>query len=447
MHPDPTPEQIDAQFSQIVHQSYGGQLPPVPYVPPPRPRRPWGRWLALATAVLAAVCVGAGVGVVKVIDLLDQPGAGAGDPTPEPPVLAHVRKALEVQRDALLAGDEDGYLSVLDALVGLDDRTALSRQFRSLRAMRVADWRDHLGRITQNLSDELWVVRVSSSVCFVTAPCDDGRAMAETKWKFTGDSVTLAAWDTAEIPHPWQLSEVASLSGERTIVAAAKDHAGKLPTVLREAEKAALVADRFAWRAKPSRYVVYYAGKQEWSKWFGLRLADWTGAVAISISEDRYEVMLNGADMNADTMAGHLRHELTHASSLAGARDDSKRLWWLKEGLAELAESAGAPIRHHPGLRNASKVLDDSDDGFEVAQPTDESKDEAVSGAYAVAFLAVRCMSEREGEERLTQFFHAVVHEASSYEQASADVFGTDWAQISGECLSYVEAAVGTSGR
>ncbi len=438
MHPDHTPEQIDAQFSRIVHQSYGDQPPAMPaWGQPPRPRRPWGRWIGIAVAVVAAVCVSASFVVVKVVQLLDQPSAQLSQGTQEPPEMQRVREALAKQRTALLGGDEAGYLSILDQTAGAEDRQALQRQFKALRAMKVSEWQDAVSAGSAE-SGGRWPITVTSKVCFVSTPCEDGIATAETVWLITANSATLVDWKAEDHPHPWQLSELVSASGERTVVATTKDNSAKLQAILREAEKAALVADRFAYDKKPARYVVYYAGRAEWRQWFKLNLADWTGAVAVSVSDNRYEIVLNGADMSTDAMAGHLRHELTHASTLPGRYSNTERLWWLKEGIAELAEANGAPVRHHPGLSDAASVLNSSTTGFEIAEPANDAKDEQVSGAYAVAFLAVRCLSERYGEGRLVQFFNAAVHDGATFAKASVDVFGVEWADLSAECLDYV---------
>ncbi|WP_117208373.1 hypothetical protein [Allorhizocola rhizosphaerae] len=444
MQPDHTPEQIDAQFSQIVHQSYGGNVPPpMPALPPPPPRvrRPWGRWIGVAVGIVAVFCVASTVVVVKVADLLSQPRARTSPAAQEPPEMQRVRAALDRQRSALLGGDEAGYLSIIDPTAGDEDRQAMRRQFAALRAMKVSEWRDDL-RSPIDRADGRWSVEVASKVCFVTSPCDDGFAVAETVWLVTADAATLVDWEAENHPHPWQLSELVSASGERTVVATTKEHASRLPSILRAAEEAAVVADRFAYEKKPARYVVYFAGRSEWQRWFRLNLADWTGAVAVSVSDHRYEVVLNGSDMSNDAVAGHLRHELTHASTLPGRHKDNERLWWLKEGIAELAEANGAPMRHHPGLLDAADALAASTTGFELAEPANSATDEQVSGAYAVAYLAVRCLSERFGERRMVEFFHAVVHEDATYVKASAGVFGVDWSVLNQGCLDYVTSAV-----
>lgn len=448
MHPEdtPRPEQIDAKFAQIVNQSYGPQAPQWPSTGYPqlvlKPRRRWGRWIALIGAVMALVCAGVlGLGIL-VLRMDRGPDVAASQPpTEQELILQEVRDVLAGQSAALLSGDEAGYLAVLDPKADAEVRLALTRQFRSLREMKVAQWRDEMN-FAADKSDGRWGIVVRSYVCFVTTPCADGIAVSDTVWRVGESATTLLDWEPGERNHPWQVSELVAASGERTIVATTKAHASKLTNVLKEAEQAALVADRFAQDEPPPRYVVYYAGKDEWNKWFSWKPSEWTAAVAISVSDDRYEVVLNDEAMHPSDLAGHLRHELTHASSLAGKFTDVDELWWLKEGIAEFAEADGAPIRHHPGLPTAAEVLSKSAKGFEVEPPTDESENEQVSGAYTVAFLAVRCLTDRFGERRFADFFHAVIHDRLTLGEASSNVFGRQWRGLSDECLRYVKSAI-----
>jgi hypothetical protein len=397
------------------------------------------RYSLLILFAVVALCV---CGLVATVAVLR---SRVPEPTRSPSasdrVVATVRGALEKQRAALLAGDEAGYLAVLDADAEQASRASIRQQFRSLVAMKVVEWRDQVMTATDEL-DGRWAIDVASSPCFVTAPCADAHALSSERWRVLGETATMISWQPGRQPHPWQVSELISSSGNRTIVATTKDQERKLANLLKEAEKAALVADRFARQEPPSRYVIYYAGREEWRRWFAWNPPDWSAGVAVDVSADRYEVVLNAGQMNADSLPAHLRHEMTHASSLPGKFRDTDELWWLKEGIAELAEANGAPIRDHPGLGGASAALAASTTGFEIKPPADEEKDVVVGGAYAVAFLGARCLSERFGEKKFVEFFHAVLHDGKSEAVASSDVFGADWVVITRDCLDYAHAAI-----
>jgi hypothetical protein len=363
-----------------------------------------------------------------------------GPPTESELVAEKVRAALSKQRAALLAGDEPGYLSVLDDSIDAADREALGRQFRSLRAMKVVDWSDQVMTSTDLPGSDLWDVDVLSSACFVVSPCAEGQASANTKWRVSGELVTLADWDAGRHPHPWQASELIAQVGQRVVVATTKEHQSRLAEVLRQAEEAAKVADRYARQRPPTRYVVYFAGSKEWKTWFLTKPPDWSAGVAVDVSDDRYEVVLNAEEMD-DLMPLYLRHELTHASSMPGRVPSGEKYWYLMEGIAELGALDGAPAREHPGLRSVDAALAASDDGFRLEAPGADADERVVDGSYAVAFLAARCLAERFGEPRFVDFFHAVVHEDDGEEKASEEVFGAEWADVRRDCLDYVRNA------
>jgi hypothetical protein len=448
-----SPERLDAQFNQIVQRSYGSDAPQWPAAVPPGafppagpqgPRKPrrTGRIVALVASLTAIMCL---VGLAFAASVLDAlPRDRRADPPSESELVADkVRSALGKQRAALLAGDEGAYLAVLDDAIDAADREALGRQFRSLRNMKVVDWRDQVMTSTDLPDSDLWDVDVISSACFVVIPCPEGQATSNTKWRVSGDAARLADWDAGRHPHPWQASELVARTGSRVVAATTKQHESKLAELLREAEDAAKVADRFANAnaRPPSRYIVYYAGATEWRTWFLTKPPDWSAGVAVDVSDDRYEVVLNAEEMD-DLMPLYLRHELTHAASMPGRVSSGEKYWYLMEGIAELGALNGAPAREHPGLRSVPAALAASGDkGFEVEAPGADADEKVVDGSYAVAFLAARCMAERFGENKFVEFFHAVLHEDATEEKASEDVFGMDWAALSDACLDYVRSA------
>ncbi|MFD0594774.1 hypothetical protein ACFQZ4_22195 [Catellatospora coxensis] len=148
----------------------GGYPVAWPHVgPPPRPRRRWGRVLAFAVVVLVVVCLVAGGLAVLAFPWLKErisgtEPTGAPSPGPNAPFAARqawikdrIGAALTEQHRALLAGDEPGYLSVVDPAAPqvLD---GMRTQFRSLRAMRVAGWTDEPSNPTPVAADggEQW---------------------------------------------------------------------------------------------------------------------------------------------------------------------------------------------------------------------------------------------------------------------------------------------------
>lgn len=359
-------------------------------------------------------------------------------------VLEKVREVLDQQRAALLSGNEAGYLAVVDPEMTKKDRDGLVRQFRLLRAMQVAQWTDEPQQ-ARDWSNDKWAIDITSSACFVKPVCANAGAGAKTEWRVKGAIATLVSWTPDTEIHPWQASELVARAGERTIVATTKPYASRLPSLVAEAEKAAVIADRFARDGKtPARYVVYYAATPEWKQWFGWTPPDWSGGVAIDVSDDRYELVLNADYLHPSAVDDLLRHELTHASSLPGRYTNSRALWWLIEGIAELAEMEGSPASSHPGASEIAKLIANGTvTSLDVPPPTSSAEEEIVAARYGVAFLGVRCISERFGEEKLVQFFHRVVHDGIALSVAAPQILQMEWQPLNSECFGYVRETAG----
>ncbi|MEU8003356.1 hypothetical protein AB0B66_19540 [Catellatospora sp. NPDC049111] len=428
--------------------------------PPPRPRRRWGRVLAFVVVVLVVVCLVAGGLAVLAFPWLKErisgpeptgapsPGANAPFAARQAWIKDRIGTALTEQHRALLAGDEAAYLSVVDPAAPqvLD---GMRTQFRSLRAMRVAGWTDEPSNPTPVSADggEQWSTELRGTPCFVTPTCAKAGAKAQTRWRIRDGRAWLFEWQpvaTQPSPHPWQVAELVADAGERTVVATTPDFAGKLPELLAEAEKAAKVADRFARTgATPSRYVVYYAGPQEWRRWFTWNPGDTVSGVALRVSVERWELMLYDDNITPEVLGGVLRHELTHAASLAGPFKDSDTMWWLHEGLAEYALMDGARVRDYlrmPAIRQF--VADGWNGDIEFKDPPKGTKGWIVSARYGVSALAVRHMAERFGEARLVEFFHRVVHDGVTVPVAARETLGVEWAALERDCAAFVRDSV-----
>lgn len=423
---------------------------------PPRPRRRWGRVLALVVVVLVVVCLVAGGLAVLAFPWLKDRFAGtgpAGAPSPGPnaPFTARqawikdrIGAALTVQHRALLAGDEAGYLSVVDAAAPqvLD---GMQTQFRSLRAMRVAGWTDEPSNPTPVAADggEQWSTELRGTPCFVTPTCAKAGARAKTQWRIREGRAWLTEWRPVSeqpSPHPWQVAELVADAGERTVVATTPEFAAELPKLLAEAEKAAKVADRFARAdAAPSRYVVYYAGSQEWRRWFTWNPGDTVSGVALRVSVERWELMLYDDNITPEVLGGVLRHELTHASSLAGPFKDSDTMWWLHEGLAEYALMDGARVRDYLRMPAIRQLVQDGWNGdVEFKDPAKGTKGWIVSARYGMSALAVRHLADRFGEARLVEFFHRVVHDGVTVPVAARETLGVEWAALERDCADFI---------
>jgi hypothetical protein len=73
-----------------------------------------------------------------------------------------------------------------------------------------------------------------------------------------------------------------------------------------------------------------------------------------------------------------------------------------------------------------------------LTEPNPKASTEDASGRYGAAFLSVRWLAERFGEDRMLGFFDLVVRQGVAMPEAAADVFGVEWKSITRECAAYV---------
>jgi len=101
----------------------------------------------------------------------------------------------------------------------------------------------------------------------------------------------------------------------------------------------------------------------------------------------------------------------------------------------------GRPLRDYQ-LLNASRREQRQGNPTEAArlpEPTADASTEDASARYGVAFLTVRRLAERFGEDKMLQFFEAVVRQGAPAADVSTTIFGTDWAEIIHDCAAYVK--------
>jgi hypothetical protein len=457
--PDPYPDSYAVPGPQPAPGPPPGFGAPYPYPtlwPDPallhRPRRRWGRVIGLVATGLTLACAAAGgLAVVLVPPVLDQLAAAGTQtpgtaPSPQPDDKLSVRQAwvkeridaaLAVQREALLAGDEKAYLSVVEP-TATDALDRLRIQFRSLRAMQVAAWTDRGYQPSPSPNDE-WQVRLSSTPCFVVAVCNESRTPSFMRWRIEDGRAVLAYWEPGDKDGgaPWQTDELVALAGARTVVATTPVFERELPMLLREAEKAAKVADRYAVGTPPTRYPVYYADSREWERWYGGHPPDWAGGVAIPVTRERYELVLNGAYLTRAGLGELMRHELAHASSLAGA-GGGYGSWWLVEGLAEEAGANGAKPAAYPAMAEVRRFVKKWNRDIELAAPGEKTPESEVAGRYGVAYLAVHRLVARFGFAKAMAFFKSVLHFRKEAALAAPEQLGVSWAAVERDLVDYV---------
>ncbi|WP_262013181.1 hypothetical protein [Micromonospora sp. Mcm103] len=449
--PAPAPD-----AASLPHPAAG----PAPYpVPPAQPdpartrtvrqRRRWLLWTVLGLAL--GLVAGAVPGVLLRESAPDAAGrpAAKGDPgtAAQRRLGERMLALLDRQAVALVGADRAGFLAVAEPAA----RPALSRRYAALRALRVTVWRPAADGVPQAVEGRPgeWRQTVTVGYCFVVPDCAPSTVELGARWRLAGEEPRLTALEPSEADpagvRPWQANDLAVTVGKRVVVATTAAQRRKLPGLLAQAETAARAADRYAIGGRPpDRYLVYYAGKGEWQRWYGGGRPKWTAGYAVGVGGGRHDVVLNAQIVTPAGLDDLLRHELTHAASLPDRGYADRADWWLVEGLAEYAGADGQPVHRYDGLTEVRDLLRGGWSGrLDEVAPADDASDDRVGGAYGVGYLAVRHLVDRYGEQRMLDFYRAVVHQGRTPEQAADEVFGDQWSMLHDDCVAYVRAVVG----
>ncbi|MEU7793402.1 hypothetical protein AB0B11_08185 [Micromonospora tulbaghiae] len=447
--PAPAPD-----AASLPHFAAGPAPYPVPLAQPDpartvRQRRRWPLWTALGLAL--GLVAGAVPGVLLRGSAPDAAGRSAAKH--EPGTAAQRRLGermlalLDRQAAALVGADRAGFLAIAEPAA----RPALSRRYAALRALRVTTWRSAADGVPAAVDGKPgeWRFAVTVGYCFVVPECAPSTVELGTRWRLAGEEPRLTAVDPASTDpagvRPWQVNDLAVAVGKRVVVATTPAQRSRLPGLLAQAETAARAADRYAIGGRPpDRYLVYYAGKGEWQRWYGGGRPKWTAGYAVGVGGGRHDVVLNAQIVTPAGLDDLLRHELTHAASLPDRGYADRADWWLVEGLAEYAGADGQPVHRYDGLIEVRDLLRGGWSGrLDAVAPADDASDDRVGGAYGVGYLAVRHLVDRYGEQRMLDFYRAVVHQGRTPEQAADEVFGDPWSMLHDDCVGYVRAVVG----
>ncbi|WP_416902257.1 hypothetical protein [Micromonospora echinospora] len=416
-----------------------------------RRRRRGLLWAAVAVVAVAVGCLLPAALVAAVVrETASRP---TGDPASRPAgpaarLAAAIDTALGRQAGALLRGDRDGFLAVAEPTARAD----LTRRFTSLRALRIAVWRaEPSGQPTPEPGQPgQWRQTVTYRYCLVEPDCTPSPVLAATRWRETPEGPRLVAVEpsaSAETgTRPWEVSELVAAVGPRTVVATTPDLRSRLPGLLVEAEAAAAVADRYAVDGvRPDRYRIFYAGRDGWRRWYGGGRPAWTGGYVVTVGGGHHEVVLNADALRTGGVADLLRHELTHAASLPAGGWSDRHAWWLVEGTAELAGTAGRPVGRYAGLDDVRRLVTGGgwDGRLDTLAPAADAPADRVAASYGVGYLAVRHLVDRYGSQRLLDFFAAVVHDRRPVAEAAQEIYGEPWSKLHDDCVAQVRGVAG----
>jgi hypothetical protein len=422
---------------------------------PVRPSRSkaWS-WVAAAAAI-ALVTVGG------IVSLWPRTGHGpsvlwhlAGDIAAPPPAdasattwSAWARQAVDTtvseQAQALTGGDQAGYLAAIDPV---DQRLhdSLLHRFQELRQMGIGQWHQEIRGNPQVTGELAWHADVRVTYCFGDANCRPNTVVIGTDWRLRNDQLLLT--DEANTsanqfgPRPWETGDLAIATGKRTVVAVSARLSSRLQETAAAAEQAAAVADTLAkWDGPPSRYVVFLASPTDWDEWYGSGKPEWAGGIYIDQTDN--EVIVNSRVRSSD-IKDLLTHELTHVATLAGPRKgpDDRTTWWLVEGIAEYAMMLGRPVSQYDGFTQVRSFIKTEGGDPVVAIPAADATVDQAAGAYGVAFLAVRRMADRYGQDAMLNFWGKIVHDGQTFDDAARAAYGQSWDAVRADCQTYIRS-------
>ncbi len=439
-----------------------GPVPPVD-PPPVAGRRIRARTVAGAAAVVAAL-LAAATGAV-VLRPEGQPAAVARVATtpPRPPTpFERAGAALDAQAAALLKGDEKGWLAAVDP-----SRPKLQTRYRALYAsLRALDLSDAEYRIATVPGDKLDSGRVGAELtyCFAGTACpawqnDAGlgppRLLQTLTFRTVGDRYVITGFADAYAhandlqPTPWERGGLVYARGKRVTVAGPRSQKKHLRSVLRIAERAAVVNDRFAgYVGNPQpRYRVYLADSKAWKSWYGGIDEKWTVGYAIPLNTAGSDVVLRMSELLKDRklMTTTIQHELGHVVTVGGVTGyDSDRHLWLSEGIAEYIGWSPEPARASWNRYGARAAFRDGKPPKTIAAAPFGAKasDRTVGSFYAMGHFAADCMADRYGERRLFTFVRMVLREEQTYDKAARAAFGKSFATVDKGCLTWIRSQV-----
>ncbi|MFI5494996.1 hypothetical protein [Actinoplanes sp. NPDC051859] len=419
--------------------------PEWPQYPTPTPRRS-RRWIAGVLALVAVLAIG-GRAFYNLVQ------SGYSD-TSADTVLAY----LDEQAEALLRGDEQGWLELVDP--GSPPLVArYQAMFTSLRALGVREFHVNVPEVVPQGQNSV-LAQVDIDYCLTGDACASDPTwenMADASQRITltrrdGDMVITSAEstkdDNAAMPAPWEVSKLFALHGKRLTLVASAGQRSHLPRLLPIAERAATVADRYAGMIdNPQRhYRIYVAGPQEWTTWYANPEESTSIGYAQTLTESTTDVVLNMAELESDAelLAVTIQHELAHVATIGGLFDDESAgsRMWLEEGLAEYIgwlPQRATDSSSRPAVREA---LDSGDRPPSIALPelAEDADLEEGDTYYGMAHFAANCLADKYGDRALMTFARLYLREATDLDRASEQAFGRPFPAVDKTCRAWTEA-------
>jgi hypothetical protein len=364
------------------------------------------------------------------------------------------KKVLDDHAAALLRGDEQGWLAAVDPNQP-QLREYYQRIYTAMRAMDVSGWDYFVGspRPYEQFGTSRMDLSMNVAYCLAvpTCPHDDprydptGRRSSAINQDISLDKVDgqyrIVGVQQGKMRKParWQTTGLTFAQGERVAVAAPDSQKGRQAEAVAAADQAAVAADRFTGHTgyKPVRYRVYLAGEDEWKAWG--EVAGYAAGYAVPTGLLGTDIVVRmSAAPNRETLVRVLQHEMAHAVTLGGTDRAADSVLdtdaWLSEGVAKYIELGPTPEAGRLAeLRQAGAIPTD----LRLDPLQDDATDKQVATLYGYGHLAVICMADRYGEDKMMRFVNRVLREDATTDQAARDAFGKPFAEVNRTCTAY----------
>ncbi|MFF5972519.1 hypothetical protein ACFY7C_13475 [Streptomyces sp. NPDC012769] len=381
--------------------------------------------------------------------------AGCTAPERDEPARAEVQRLLDRRAEALLRGDEAGYLAALDPALAPAART----EFGRLAKIPLGGWSYRVtdvdpagpGRATAETELDYRIQGYDSGPATTRRILE--LAERDGRWYVTGDRAADGAPQQL-----WQQGEVSAVTGRRSLVLGVGQRPERLREIADAADRAVPAVDD-AWPSPwAGRIVVLVpASVDAMGRLLGAPAASYRGIAAVTTGEvgggpaapaDR--VIVNPDAYGVLGGFGRqfvLTHETTHVATRA--RTTPATPVWLSEGFADWVAYRGTdrtPAEAAPELAREVRAGRPP-----VALPDDKAftfggDADTMARAYESGWLACALIADRWGERRLTAFYEAVgahPRREGAVEKALADVLDTTPEDFTARWRTYLTERLG----
>src|SRR5690348_17767800 len=96
------------------------------------------------------------------------------------------------------------------------------------------------------------------------------------------------------------------------------------------------------------------------------------------------------------------------------------------------------------GIADVRKFVQSGRWSGEVAltEPPENASNTEVNGRYGVAYLAIKRIADKYGEDKMLAFFDLAERQGRSLPKAAEGALGADWDQVAADCADYVKARI-----